>query len=120
METVRWLIVIIIYFVISEVIMLKIEKKIVDIQAFVLPKINPDSEHLLLSVILTDNNIDILKYYFDHSKYRWLTGENVTDVDEYDVGNILFLYERCMYFCKFRLQVYKLCVLMQLLKSMPL
>ena len=73
--------------------MLKIEKKIVDIQAFVLPKINPDSEHLLLAVILTDNNINILKYYFDHSKYRWLTGEKVTEVDEYDVGNILFLYE---------------------------
>lgn len=93
METVRWLIVIIIYFVISEVIMLKIEKKIVDIQAFVLPKINHDSEHLLLAVILTDNNINILKYYFDHSKYRWLTGEKVTEVDEYAIGNILFLYE---------------------------
>ena len=78
---------------ISEDIMLKIEKKIVNIQEFILPKINPDSEHLLLAVILTDSNIDILKYYFDKSDYRWATKEAVSQSERYKPGNVLYLYE---------------------------
>ena len=70
-----------------------IEKQVVDMQTFALPEINPRSTgKTRLAILLTDDNIDFLKCYFDKSYYRWTTYETITEVEEYQSGDVLFLY----------------------------
>ena len=74
--------------------MFKIEKKLFD-DSFALPEIIPDGDddNLLVELLLTKNNINILKYYFDNSDYQWRTGKSVSESEKYEPGNVLYLYE---------------------------
>ena len=74
--------------------MFKIEKKLFD-NNFALPEIIPDGDenNLLAELVLTENNINILKYYFDNSDYRWPTKEPISEIKDYKPGNVLYLYE---------------------------
>lgn len=54
---------------------------------------NGDDDKNLIALILTDGNIDILKYYFDKSDYRWTTNQSVSESERYKPGNVLYLYE---------------------------
>ena len=74
--------------------MFKIEKKHLD-DKFALPEIIPngDDYKLLAELLLTENNIDILRYYFEHNDYRGTSGNPVTKREFYKPGNVLYLYE---------------------------
>ena len=74
--------------------MFKIEKKLFD-DSFALPEIIPDGDddNLLVELLLTENNINILKYYFDNSDYQWRTGEPVSKPTHFEPGTVLYLYE---------------------------
>ena len=74
--------------------MFKIEKKPFD-DNFALPEIIPngDDDKNIIALILTDGNINILKYYFDKSDYRWPTNKSISEVNEYKPGHVLYLYE---------------------------
>ena len=69
--------------------MFKIEKK--NINQFSLPEITHKSTSVE-RLILTENNLNMLKYFLDESDYRWETGHRISELSPYKPGTVLYLY----------------------------